>query len=117
MRMGLAMLVVSYAIYMSGMLSPRIPVQELSRYWALPVHEYLAATGLRPGWSWVHLIGTGDYINFVGIAFLAAATIWCYVAIVPIFLRKKDHMYAAIAVLEILVLFAAASGILQTGGH
>ncbi len=35
----------------------------------------------------------------------------------PMFLRKKDYIYAAIAALEILVLVAAASGILQTGGH
>lgn len=117
MRTGLVILLVTYAIYMTGLLAPRIPVQELSRYWSLPVHEYLAATGLQSGWSWVRLIGTGDYINFVGVAFLAAATIWCYAAILPIFLRKKDYIYAAIAVLEILVLAGAASGILQTGGH
>ncbi|HSW61793.1 MAG TPA: hypothetical protein VLH56_00500 [Dissulfurispiraceae bacterium] len=117
MRTGLVMLVVTYAAYMTGFLSPRIPVQDLSRYWSLPVNEYLAATGLKPGWSWVQFIGTGDYINFVGVAFLAAATIWCYAAILPIFLRKKDYIYAAIAALEIIVLLAAASGILQTGGH
>jgi hypothetical protein len=117
MRIGLGILVVSYGIYMTGLLPPRIPVQDLSRYWGLPVHEYLAVTGLKPGWSWVQFIGTGDYINFVGVAFLAAATIWCYAAILPIFLRKKDYVYAAIAALEILVLVAAASGILQTGGH
>lgn len=111
------MLVMTYAIYVTGFLSPHIPVQDLSRYWSLPVHEYLAATGLKPGWSWVQLIGTGDYLNFVGVAFLAAATIWCYAAILPIFLRKKDYIYAAIAAVEILVLVAAASGILQTGGH
>ncbi len=117
MRSGLVILVATFFVYMTGILSPRIPVQDLSRYWSLPVHEYLAATGLKPGWSWVRLIGTGDYINFVGVAFLAAATIWCYAAILPIFLRKKDYIYAAIAALEILVLAAAASGILQTGGH
>ncbi|NLI30445.1 MAG: hypothetical protein GX423_10255 [Nitrospiraceae bacterium] len=117
MRIGLIMLIVTYAIYMSGILTPRIPVQELSRYWSLPVHEYLSATGLKPGWSWVQFIGTGDYINFSGVVFLAAATIWCYAAIFPMFLRKKDYIYAAIAALEILVLVAAASGILQTGGH
>lgn len=117
MRTGLVMLVMTYAIYVTGFLSPHIPVQDLSRYWSLPVHEYLAATGLKPGWSWVQLIRTGDYINFVGVAFLAAATIWCYAAILPIFLRKKDYIYAAIAAVEILVLVAAASGILQTGGH
>lgn len=117
MRAGLVMLLVTYGIYMTGLLEPRIPVRELARYWSLPVHEYLTATGLKPGWSWVQFVGTGDYLNFVGVAFLAAATIWCYAAILPMFLRKKDYIYAAIAVLEILVLGAAASGILQTGGH
>jgi hypothetical protein len=117
MRVGLMMLIVTYFVYLSGFLPPHIAVENLASYWGLPVQEYLTATDLKPGWSWLHLITTGDYINFVGIVFLASATIWCYASILPLFMRKKDYLYAAIAAIEILVLIAAASGILQTGGH
>jgi len=33
------------------------------------------------------------------------------------FLRKKDKVFAIIAILEALVLILAASGLLKTGGH
>jgi hypothetical protein len=117
MKAGLLGLVVTFAVYVSGALPPRIPLADLPRYWSLPVKQYLAVTGVRPGWSWVGLLGHGDFLNFVGIAFLSGVTIACYLAIVPIFVRKKDHLYAGIAILEVLVLALAASGVLNAGAH
>ncbi len=57
----------------------------------------------------------GDYLNFVGIALLAAVTIVCYIGILPNLFRKKDWIYATIAVLEVLILVLAASGIVAVG--
>ena len=69
------------------------------------------------GWSWIKNVGKGDYMNFVGIAILAGLTIVCYLAIIPTLMRKKDTAYLVIAVVEVLVLTLAASGILKGGGH
>src|SRR5512133_1385803 len=115
MKLGLLGLVVTFLVYVSGALPARIPVQELPRYWSMPVKEYLAATGVHPGWGWVGLIGHGDFLNFVGIGFLAGISLVCYLAIVPIFVRKKDFVYAAIALVEVAVLGLAASGVLNVG--
>ncbi len=117
MKLGLLSLLVTFAVYLSGALPARVPVAELPRYWSLPVKEYLAATGVHAGWGWLGLLRHGDFLNFVGIAFLAGVSLACYLAIVPIFLRKKDHVYAGIAVVEVLVLGLAASGILNAGAH
>jgi hypothetical protein len=117
MKLGLLALVVTFGVYVSGALPARIPVADLPRYWSMPVKEYLAATGVHHGWGWVGLVGHGDFLNFVGIAFLAGITLVCYLAIVPIFVRKKDLVYAAIAVVEVLVLALAASGLLNVGAH
>lgn len=117
MRGGLVALVVSFGAYLSGAVAPRIPVAELPRYWSLPVKEYLGAAGVESGWGWVRLIGHGDFLNFAGIAFLAALTIVCYLAVLPVLLRKKDVVYAGLAVLEVVVLALAASGLLRAGGH
>jgi hypothetical protein len=117
MKVGFLALLASFAVYVSGAVSPHIPVTDLPRYWSLPVKEYLAATGLHGGWSWLHLLGKGDFMNFVGIALLSSVAIVCYAAITPIFLRKKDRTYAWLAVAEVAVLVLAASGILKTGGH
>jgi hypothetical protein len=59
----------------------------------------------------------GDFLNYLGFAFLALMTIVCYLVLVRGYSRQKDWIYAAIAVLEIVVLSLAASGLLGAGGH
>ncbi len=117
MKVGLLGLVVTFLVYVSGLLPARIPVDDLPRYWSMPVKEYLAATGIHAGWGWLGLLGNGDFLNFVGIAFLAGVTLVCYLAIVTILLRKKDLVFAGIAVAEVVVLALAASGVLNAGAH
>ena len=69
------------------------------------------------GWAWVGMLGYGDFINFIGIAFLAGVSIICYIAIIPTLLKSGDRIYAIIAILEVIVLTAAAAGIFGSGGH
>jgi len=117
MKLGLLLLVATFVAYLSGVPSPHVPVADLPRYWTLPVKDYLAATGAPAGWGWVALLHRGDYLNFVGIAFLSGVTIVCYLAILPIFLRRRDRAFAALAAAEVVVLALAASGLLAAGGH
>lgn len=117
MKIGLLMLVISFIIYLTGILTPYIPVNDLPKYWGMSVHKYLEATGIHTGWSWLSLIGKGDFLNFIGIAFLAGITAVCYIRIIPILFSKKDIAFGIIAVLEVVVLVLAASGLLKTGGH
>jgi hypothetical protein len=117
MKAGLIMLVISFIIYLFGILTPHIPVNDLPKYWSMPVKEYLKATNIHTGWSWIYLLGQGDFLNFVGIAFLSGVTIVCYMRIIPILFKKKDTVYAILAIIEVLVLTLAASGILKAGGH
>ena len=117
MKVGMGMLLVTFALYMSGVMQPHVPVEELSQYWTMSVGEYLQATGAPSGWGWLNMLEKGDFVNFLGIAFLSAVTIVCYIRIIPILLKKGDKVYAVIAVIEILVLALAASGVLKSGGH
>jgi hypothetical protein len=115
MKIGLVVLVVTFSLYVFGILQPHVPVNDLPKYWSMPVHEYLEATGIGTGWSWLGNLGEGDLLNFVGIAFLAGVTIVCYLAIVPSLMRKKDTAYVVLAIIEVAVLVLAASGILKAG--
>lgn len=117
MKVGLLMLVITFIIYLLGIFTPYIPVEELPNYWNLPVKEYLKVTGIHPGWTWLSLVGKGDFLNFIPIVFLAGVTILCYIRIIPILFRKKDTVYAFLAIIEVLVLVLAASGVLKSGGH
>ncbi|MBF0459239.1 MAG: hypothetical protein HQK99_15215 [Nitrospirae bacterium] len=117
MKIGMAMLLISFAIYAIGILPPFVPVEDLPSLWSMPVHDYLHKTGIHQGWSWLYMLNKGDFLNFVGIAFLGGVTVLCFFAIIPILIRKKDYVYALIAALEVTVLVLAASGLLKTGGH
>jgi hypothetical protein len=117
MMIGLLCLVVTFAVYALGVLEPRIPLAKVQEYWVMPVDEYLELSGIHAGWAWTGQLGKGDMLNFAPIAFLSGLTIICYLAIVPGLLRKKDKAYVVLALLEVLVLAVAASGILGAGGH
>ncbi|MFO0754523.1 MAG: hypothetical protein U0411_14510 [Thermodesulfovibrionales bacterium] len=117
MKLGLLMLLITFFVYLTGILPPHVPVVELPKYWSMSVHKYLDATGIHPGWAWLGMLGKGDFLNFTGVAFLAGVTILCYLRVVPILFRKNDTVYAVLALVEIFVLTLAASGLLRSGGH
>ena len=115
MYIGLLILLITYVLYVFGIMDPYIPLDKISNYWSMNVHDYLEHTGIKDGWSWLGMLKYGDFINFIGVAILAGVTIICYAAIVPTLLKNKDTVYAVLAVLEVIILSAAASGILAVG--
>jgi len=117
MILGLALIVGTFIIYMLGILPSFISPQEIPNYWTMKSKDFIHNLGAPTGWAWLSLIGKGDYLNFVGIAFLAGLSILCYLVILPILIRKKDTPYVVIAIIEVAVLVLAASGILKSGGH
>ncbi|MGD9384165.1 MAG: hypothetical protein PVH55_08955 [Desulfobacterales bacterium] len=115
MYIGLLILFITFALYAFGIMDPYIPMDKISGYWNLNVHDYLEHAGIKDGWAWLGMLKYGDFVNFIGIAILAGVTIICYAAIVPTLLRSNDKVYAILAVLEVIILSAAASGILAVG--
>ena len=117
MKIGFLALLASFAAYVFGVMDAHVPVSELPNYWNLPVHEYMQKAGIHGGWWWLGQLGKGDFLNFIGIAFLAGVSILCYLAVIPALFRKGDTIYAFLAITEVLVLLLAASGVLKGGGH
>lgn len=123
MYVGLAILFLTFVLYVSGMVAPTVPLEEVPSYWGHGVHEYLEAVNRDyvhmehppTGWAWLTMLGKGDFLNFLGIAILAGISIVCYLAIVPGLLRKRDDAYVVMALVEVLVLVLAASGIFAVG--
>lgn len=117
MYIGLLILLITFGLYTFGVMDPYIPLNKLSNYWSMNVNDYLHHTNIKAGWAWVGMLKYGDFVNFIGIAILAGVTILCYAAIVPTLLKNKDRVYAVLAILEVIILSVAASGILGAGGH
>lgn len=115
--LGFVTMLITYALYVFGVLTPQIPLEEMPRLWSQSAAAYRAAGNIPQGWGWLALVGKGDMCNFIGIAFLAALTIICFVQLAIGLLRQKQWIMAIIAILEVLVLSLAASGVLVAGGH
>lgn len=115
--MGLLVLVVTYVLYVAGVLSPHVEVSRVALYWNKGVDEYLKATNSPQGWGWLSMLGSGDFLNYLGLAFLSLLTVVCYLVLLPGYIRQKDRVYSIICVLEVVVLSVAASGLLGTSGH
>jgi hypothetical protein len=115
--LGLAIMVITFFLYVGKVLEPVIPIEQLPDFWTMKVTDYMHEANLPHGWGWVNLVSHGDFINFIGIVMLAGLTIVAYLRIIPILIRKKDTTFVIIAFVEIAILVLAASGILTAGGH
>ena len=115
MYVGLACLFVTFAIYVFEIMAHYIPAEKVPHHWTKSVDQYLTDAQIEPGWAWVSMLGHGDFLNFIGIAMLAGVSVLCYLSIIPLLLKKRDFIYAVLAMLEVAVLTLAASGIFAVG--
>jgi len=114
---GIVLMLITYFIYVTGILSPHVDVTVITQNWDKGVDEYLKITHSPRGWGWLKLLNKGDFLNFIGLTLIAVLTIICYLFLVTGYKKRKDWIYFFICVFEIAVLTLAASGILGTGGH
>jgi hypothetical protein len=114
---AIGILLLTYVVYVSGILDPYVPLDQLTRYWTKPVAHYVHGANIPLGWGWATLLHRGDFLNFIGIVLLAGMTIICYAAVLPAYIKQRDIPYIVIVILEILVLCLGASGIFGAGGH
>jgi len=111
-KAGFAALVAGFFAYALGLIPAHVPVEQLSSLWSLPLPEYLAATDTPTGWGWIVHLPKGEFASLAGIEILAGCSLLCLLAIIPLYLRRGDRLYAAICVAEIAILLLGASGVL-----
>ncbi|MDE2342586.1 MAG: DUF1634 domain-containing protein [Betaproteobacteria bacterium] len=108
---GFVLLVVSFLLYVTGTLQPQAPLDQLPRLWKLSTADYLAATHGSGGWHWITTLDKGDSLSLLGIALLSACPLASIAAVIPVYLRQKNYIYATLCVLNVMVLLYAASGV------
>ena len=75
---GIVLMLITYFIYVTGILSPHVDVTVITQNWDKGVDEYLKITHSPRGWGWLKLLNKGDFLNFIGITLIAVLTIICY---------------------------------------
>jgi hypothetical protein len=114
---GIIILVTTYAIYLIGILPSHIEISLIPEIWGKGVGEFLEITHSPHGWGWLPMLVKGDFLNYLGFVLLALMTIVCYLVLIRGYVRQQNWIFAVIALLEVVVLSLAASGILGSGGH
>lgn len=115
-RVGLWVLIGAFALYALHITEPHVPLEQLPSLWGLPAERFHAQTGGPIGWEWLHFLDTGDYLNLLPVALLSLVVLVCYLRVLPIQLRRGERWMYAMTLAQVLVLVAAASGVLA-GGH
>jgi hypothetical protein len=116
-RLSFAAALIAFLVYVSGVVPAYLPLDTLPRYWGLPVTEFLRQTGAPSGWDWLsHLGGGAEYLNLACMALLGVVTAVCYARVVPVLLTLGERLQAALAIAQVAVLLAAASGLFAGGG-
>lgn len=115
-RAGFAISLAAFLVYVSGMVEPFVPLEQLPRLWTLPAARFVAATGEPTGWGWLGLLGYADFLNLAAVALFGIVTLACYARMVPLLFAAGERLQAFIALAQVLVLAAAAAGFF-TGGR
>jgi hypothetical protein len=113
-KAGLLVLVAGFAAYAAEWIPAHVPMTQLAALWGLPLAEYLEATATPTGWGWIVHLPKGEFASLAGIAMLAGCSLACLLAVIPLYARRGDRVYAAICAAEIALLILAASGVLTT---
>lgn len=111
-RIGLVILVLSFAVYVMGWITPHVPLEQLPNLWSHPVDVFLQETGSPTGWGWLLLIHRSDVASMVGIVVLAGVSLVCLSLLVPMYRQRGDRAFAALCIAEVLIVLVAASGLL-----
>jgi hypothetical protein len=104
-RAGMWLLIAAFAAYTSGVLEPQVALERLPEL-----------TGTPAGWGALAALQRGESASLLAVALLALVTVVCYLRILPIHWRRGERLMAAMIAAQLVVLLAAASGVLA-GGH
>ena len=112
-NLGLLVLIMGFILYIFGVLTPLVPLEELPKYWSLSLTQFLEKTGAPTGWRWTAMLGYGDVIPFLWVTILASVTFVCFLALLFSFLQRGAKVLAFIAAMELFFILISASNLIQ----
>ena len=61
---GLFILLTGFTLYLTGVITPLVPLEDLPRFWSLSLDEYIEKSNMPTGWQWISKIG---YLSLIHI--------------------------------------------------
>jgi len=108
----LALMVVAFALHVSGLVPSVVPLAALPGMWTQGARAVLDSLGVGPGWGWLAHWRQSDMLCLAALALLTLGSpIACAAAAVQ-YVRRHEYALGIIAILQVLVLLAAMSGLI-----
>ena len=105
---AMMLLVATLAAYLLGGVPARVAPAEAPFFWNLSAAEYARATGTPAGWAALDHLGEAEALTLLPALLLASLSAWCYMHLLPHFIRSKDWAFAVIILLQLAVFLLAA---------
>lgn len=112
---SLAAMALGFVLFVTGLLSPLLPLDRLGALWGLPVGEFLAQTGAPTGWAWLRQLDHGDIVGELGVAMLALCSLPCVLGVALLYRAHGDRLYVLLCGAQAAVLALSASGVIHVG--
>ena len=107
-KIAFAFALAALALYLTGLVAPLVPLSDLPRLWTLSAADMMREAHAPGGWQWVRYLGYSDYLNVLAIALFPMLALVCSARVVSAFLGAGERLQALLALLQVIVLLAAA---------
>lgn len=114
-RVGIIGMIVTFALYLTGLVQPFIAPSRLTGLIGGGVTAYVRDNQVPTGWDWLSLIERSDMLSLASLVFMVGVIAAAYVALVPVLIRQGNRIYLGIVIAQLGVFFLAAFG--GFGGH
>ena len=106
------LLVLSFVLYVSGLLPSYVPIERLPALWHLPAADFLREAHIPAGWrGWLVLARYSDMLVLCVLAVLISLTTLCLFVAIAEFRRHGERALVWICLLQIAVVALTASGV------
>ena len=112
-NLGLFALITGFILYILGVLTPLVPLQELPQYWSLSLSQFLEKSGAPTGWQWISMLVYGDVVPLLGISILASVSLCCFLFLLFSFLQRGAKVLVIIVAMELFFILISASNLIQ----
>jgi hypothetical protein len=90
---GIIIMIITYTIYVTGLLPSHVDMQSYPPT-GERVSMNISKLPIRPTDGVAHLLGKGDFLNYIGFTLLGVLTIICYLVLVRGYYRQKNWIFA-----------------------
>ncbi|GAB1484846.1 hypothetical protein MASR2M78_36640 [Treponema sp.] len=111
-KIGLIGVLLSFAMYVFGIIPARISIEKVGELWSLPLSDFIANSGIETGpWAWLGTAVYSDTLAVLTLAFLSILITLAYIWIIPSFVKEKRPAYVVMILAEITIVTAVMVGL------